>query len=39
MHSCFETAGAADTQYLVDAMTEFYSSVLQAENNTFRILK
>ena len=39
MHSCFETAGAADTQYLIDAMKEFYSSVLHAENNTLRILK
>ena len=25
MHSCYETAGAKDTEYLVRAMTEFYS--------------
>ncbi len=37
MHSCFETAGTADTQYLIDAMTEFYSSVISAEDHTLRI--
>ena len=28
MHSCFETAGAKDVEYLVDAMTAFYSTEL-----------
>lgn len=30
MHSCYETAGAKDTEYLVRAMTEFYSTFVEA---------
>lgn len=37
MHSCFETAGAKDTDYLVKALTEFYGSVFQEENGVFSI--
>lgn len=35
MHSCFETAGARDTDYLVQAMTAFYSASLREENGRF----
>ena len=28
MHSCYETAGVKDSQYLIDAMTAYYSSTL-----------
>ena len=33
MHSGFETAGAADTQYLIDAMTFFFEHSLQCDDN------
>jgi len=29
MHSSYETAGAADTAYMIDALTKFYSSALR----------
>ncbi len=31
MHSCYETAGVKDTQYLIQAMTTFYGSTLQVD--------
>ena len=37
MHSCFETAGAKDTDYLVRAMTAYYSASLQEENGVFTL--
>ena len=30
MHSCYETAGVKDAQYLVDAMTAYYGTELEA---------
>jgi aspartyl aminopeptidase len=30
MHSCYETAGAADTDYLVQAMAAYYGCILEA---------
>ena len=35
MHSCYETAGAKDTDYLVRAMTAFYNSSFREENERF----
>ena len=32
MHSCFETAGARDTDYLIRAMTAFYSASYREED-------
>ena len=37
MHSCFETAGAKDTDYLVQAMTAFYNSSFREENDQFTL--
>ena len=37
MHSCFETAGAKDTDYLIQAMTTFYGSSFQEENGRFTL--
>lgn len=37
MHSCFETAGARDTEYLVQAMTAFYSASFHEENGRFAL--
>ena len=37
MHSCFETGGSMDTEYLVKAMTAFYSSSFYETNGTFRL--
>ena len=37
MHSCFETAGVKDTDYLVQAMTAFYSASLREENGCFTL--
>ena len=37
MHSCFETAGAKDTEYLIQAMTAFYGFVFQEENGRFTL--
>ena len=31
MHSCYETAGAKDTKYLIDAMTIFYSKTFRTD--------
>ena len=35
MHSCFETAGTKDTDYLIQAMTAFYSTSFREENGRF----
>ena len=35
MHSCFETTGVRDTEWLVQAMTAFYSSTYKEENGVF----
>lgn len=35
MHSCFETAGVKDTQYLIQVMTLFYGSVFREEAGRF----
>ena len=35
MHSCYETAGAKDTDYLIQAMAQFFGSSLTEENGTF----
>ncbi len=37
MHSSYETAGALDTQYLTDAIAEFYSSALDLTGCTAHI--
>lgn len=37
MHSCYETAGAKDTEYLVRAMTEFYSREIRKTPDGIRI--
>ncbi len=37
MHSCYETAGAKDTDYLIQAMTAFYGSSFQEENGRFTL--
>ena len=35
MHSCFETAGAKDTDHLIQAMAAFYSASFREENGRF----
>jgi aspartyl aminopeptidase len=37
MHSSFETAGAKDTEYLVNALTAFYSKTLKSKGNGYEI--
>lgn len=37
MHSCFETAGVKDTDYLIQAMTAFYSTSFREENERFTL--
>ena len=37
MHSAWETAGAADTEYLARAMKEFYSVGIFRENGNYKI--
>ena len=40
MHSSYETAGARDTQYMIDAMTKFYSCALEmTADGEYRILE
>ena len=36
MHSCFETAGAKDTDYLIQAMTAFYGASFREEGGRRR---
>lgn len=37
MHSCFETAGSKDADYLARALTEFYSCSFHEEDGTFSL--
>ena len=37
MHSCFETAGCKDVEYMVDALTAFYSTTRTADNGNFTL--
>ncbi len=37
MHSCFETAGVKDTDYLIQAMATYYSATFREENGTFTL--
>ena len=37
MHSSFETAGAQDTEYMVNAIKEFYSSAIKQDANGYEI--
>ena len=37
MHSCYETAAAADADHLVQLMTAFYGSALQNRGDTWEI--
>ena len=37
MHSCFETAGCKDVDYMIDALTAFYSTTLTAENGNYTL--
>ena len=37
MHSCMETAGAQDTDYLVQAMTAFYGASFREDNGRFTL--
>ncbi len=37
MHSCFETAGAQDTDYLIRAMTAFYAASYREEDGTITL--
>ena len=37
MHSCFETAGSKDTDYLIEAMAVFYSASFREENGRFTL--
>lgn len=37
MHSCFETAGAQDTDHLIRAMTSFYSASFREEDQRFTL--
>ena len=33
MHSCYETAGAKDIDYMIDALKEFYSTSIRIKQN------
>ena len=37
MHSCFETAGSKDTEYLVKAMAEVYSASFREDHGLFTL--
>jgi len=37
MHSCYETAGAKDIEYLIAAMTAYYSASFREENERFTL--
>jgi len=39
MHSCYETAGVRDIDYLADAMTAFYGASLQSGENGSYVVK
>ena len=38
MHSCYETAGAADTEHLVRAITAFYGTVLRKRRDGIELI-
>ena len=38
MHSCYETAGAKDTAFLVRAAAHFFSSTLAVQKESFALL-
>ena len=38
MHSCYETAGAQDTVYMIKAARQFYSSSLRSSDGGFTIV-
>ena len=37
MHSCYETAGVKDSQYLEDAMAAYYSATLELSDDSFTV--
>jgi aspartyl aminopeptidase len=37
MHSCYETAGVKDVQYMVDALKEFYSTSIRIKNDSIKL--
>ena len=39
MHSCYETAGSKDVDYMIDALSEFYSSAIVLNGDKIQILK
>ena len=38
MHSCFETAGAEDTEYMVRAMTKYFSTALKKDKQGYHFV-
>ena len=38
MHSCFETAGALDTEYMVKAITKYFSSALEKDDKGYHFV-
>ena len=38
MHSCYETAGVKDAEYMESAMTAYYSSTLEVRNGNCKII-
>jgi aspartyl aminopeptidase len=38
MHSCFETAGSRDVDYMIKALEQFYSCTVVLDNDKIRIL-
>ncbi len=39
MHSCYETAGAKDTGYMIRALTRFFSSALQKDDKGYHFVR
>ncbi len=39
MHSCFETAGSKDVEYMVNLFTEFFASTITLEGNEISVTK
>jgi len=37
MHSCWETAGAADADYMVTAMTAYFSADYRGDGTSFSL--